>query len=174
MVNKSNKINWRNLNVSQFEIVCKAMIILDDNFCDRALLAIYSLQTDEEKYKRISVNNNDIGFTKVDANVLTKLALKLKARQKLTRSERTKVRAKIQKYWRQLLMLSQRKWTEQDIENQIKQRELETYEQMVINFDEIEKVSCGNNSMSCSYGICDRHEGSANPEFDMFDNVKYC
>lgn len=46
----------------------------------RAVLALYEKQTDPEKESDRTFESNDVGFNAVDANPLTKIARKLKAR----------------------------------------------------------------------------------------------
>ena len=49
-----------------------------------AIVAIYDLQTDEEKMTGESKEDNHIGFSKIDAKDLTNIALKIKRNEELS------------------------------------------------------------------------------------------
>lgn len=117
----SNKIEWDKLTVNQYKICMQAMLITSDKYLDKAIVEIYKLQTDEEKYKGQSVEENNLGFSKVDAEVLSKIARKLIEGKELTAGERARARNKMLKYWRQLLYLSRIKWKK---EREIRQKQI--------------------------------------------------
>lgn len=89
-----------------------------DKFVERALLALYERQTQDEQQSGYTEHHNGIGFTGTDAEFLTSLAQGvIKSRdvykkpegQRLTVNQRAICRNKLQKYWRQLVEVAEQK-----------------------------------------------------------------
>lgn len=149
------KIKWRELTTKQFKTVVQAMMIVDDAFLDRVIVQIYKLQTNEEKDKSKSIEDNNVGFTKYDANVMSNIAEKIINGQELTKGERAKARNKAQKYWGQILMICRENWKKQDFAQKVEQiNEVVTKDQK----EDDEQRDCSENGRSCSYGICEECE----------------
>ena len=74
----------------------------NDENVERALLALYSLQTDTEKATEQTSETNHVGFNLADGKSLPKYAKKLIAGEKLTPAEIRHVRQRLMKYSGQL------------------------------------------------------------------------
>lgn len=72
----------------------------------RAIVAVYNLQTEDEKIEKVSKHENNVGFGKIDAKILAEYALDIKSGKGLTKAQIAIGRNKIKKYWRQLLMIA--------------------------------------------------------------------
>jgi hypothetical protein len=96
---KRNKINtisgFSNIEVESF---MKAMLATDDRWAIRALLVVYSFQTPSERKNHISIEENVSGFSKFDAQCLTRLAIKAKRGSKLSTDEIKKLKTIMPKY----------------------------------------------------------------------------
>lgn len=79
----------------------------------RALLAIYALQTDEEKAAKATRNNNGVGFSAYDAEFLTDIALKVKRGYTLSKGQLDATRNKMKRYHRQLAEIANAKQARQ-------------------------------------------------------------
>ena len=115
-------------------------------------MLIYESQTEEEKAKEESVEDNYVGFTKVDAKELGDIAKKIKSGQQLTDGELAKSRNKMAKYWKQLMVISKRRMAERE--------EAERLERIWVGRkrfeDSIETLRrCSEEGIACDYGICD-------------------
>lgn len=75
---------------------------MNDENVERALLALYSLQTDTEQIGEYTAESNNVGFNMIDANPLTKLVKKLLGGEKLSRNEISNARRRLMKYSGQL------------------------------------------------------------------------
>jgi len=81
----------------------KDLLRTNDKAVQRAILRIYTFQTDEEKYfENVKVVNGK-GFNKFDAEVLSNFARQIKRGQDLTEKQMYVARPKIMKYAGQLL-----------------------------------------------------------------------
>lgn len=72
----------------------------------RAVLAIYKLQTEEEKCKKETSGSNNIGFNKFDAKILSSFAEQLIKGHTLTPKQLSKARDRIKLYHRQLTLIA--------------------------------------------------------------------
>lgn len=153
-------------NQKQWESYLKDLVRSDDKALLRAIVCIYDNQTDEEKLKGESIEDNCIGFSKIDAKEMGDIARKIKAGKPLTKSELAKSRNKMQKYWKQLMIISKK---------QASERSLRRQEEIDRKFDEeaseLERENkaklesfrqhnetlrqCAEEGKSCDYGICD-------------------
>lgn len=70
---------------------------------ERAIVLLYSFQTDEEKYLGVTKTVNGKGFNKFDTEILTKFAMQLKGGVNLTQKQMYVARPKIKKYVGQIL-----------------------------------------------------------------------
>ena len=75
----------------------------NDKAVYRAILLIYSFQTDEEKYKGVTKTVNGKGFSKFDVEVLSSYAMQLRRGQELSLKQMYAARPKIKKYVGQIL-----------------------------------------------------------------------
>jgi hypothetical protein len=75
----------------------------NDEAVYRAMLQIYDRQTaDEQKYKDTHLYNS-VGFTGVDAEIMSSFTESYKKWNKLTPKQMVIARKKMKKYWKQLL-----------------------------------------------------------------------
>lgn len=128
------------------------LVKTNDRALYKAIVLIYDSQTEEEKVKEESVEDNYVGFTKVDAKELGDIAKKIKAGQQLTDGELAKSRNKMVKYWKQLMVISKRQMAER--------KEAERLERIRVGRqyfeDSIETLRrCSEEGIACDYGICD-------------------
>jgi hypothetical protein len=75
----------------------------NDKAVYRAILLIYSFQTDEEKYTGLTKTVNGKGFNKMDVEILSSYALQLRRGQELTLKQMYVARPKIKKYAGQII-----------------------------------------------------------------------
>ena len=73
-----------------------------DEWCLRGLIAIFNGQTEDEKATATTKEDNGIGFTGVDAELLTSFAIQYIDRGRLTGKQMIYLRKKITKYAAQL------------------------------------------------------------------------
>lgn len=146
----------------QWESYLKDLVRTNDQALLRAIVLIYDNQTDEEKLKGESIEDNCIGFSKIDAAEMGAIARKIKAKKQLSKGELAKSRNKMQKYWKQLMIISKKQaeakkqqYDEQAEEEEaaINEYENEKKEQFK-NFCEVLR-RCSEEGISCDYGICD-------------------
>lgn len=81
----------------------KDLLDRNDKAVYRAILLIYSFQTDEEKYMGTTKTVNGRGFSKFDVEVLSSFAMQLRRGQELTLKQMYVARPKIKKYVGQIL-----------------------------------------------------------------------
>lgn len=81
----------------------KDLLDRNDKAVYRAILLIYSFQTDEEKYIGTTKTVNGRGFSKFDVEVLSSFAMQLRRGQELTLKQMYVARPKIKKYVGQIL-----------------------------------------------------------------------
>ena len=75
----------------------------NDKAVERAILLIYSFQTEEEKYAEMTGIKNNKGFNMYDAEVMSSMAKQLQKGIHLTCKQMYVARPKIQKYTKQIL-----------------------------------------------------------------------
>lgn len=144
---------WQSFTTNkQWEQYLKQLVKTNDVALLKAIVLIYDNQTDEEKYKGKNVEDNNVGFTKYDAREMSEIALKIKAKIPLSEAEMAKSRNKMQKYWKQLMVISKRRMAEkkskEDVEQQAtaKRRFQDSTEAL---------IKCSEEGIACGYGICD-------------------
>ena len=86
----------------------KYMIKTDRRWTLRALIVIYNGQSEEEKRFSASSKRNNMGFNKIDAGRLSKVAERYKRHKCISDGDFTMARALLPKYWEQILNLSNR------------------------------------------------------------------
>ena len=92
----------------------KDLLDRNDRAVCRAILLIYSFQTDEEKYMGTTKTINGKGFSKFDVEILSSYALQLKQGRELTEKQMYVARPKIKKYTKQILEYMKAKQEEQE------------------------------------------------------------
>ena len=144
----------------QWEAYIKDLLKTNDKALLRAIVLIYDNQTPEEKDKGESIENNCIGFSKIDAKEMGDIAKKIKAGKALTEGELAKSRNKMQKYWKQLMIISKKKAEAKKLQEQ---KELEATEEKREDKLKLERLReynetlrrCSEEGAACSFGICD-------------------
>lgn len=75
-------------------------------WAERACVAVYELQADNEKRNDISSEHDGVGFTKNDAPILSGIARKIKNRRTLSATDLEHLKKKMSKYACQVAHLS--------------------------------------------------------------------
>lgn len=99
-------------NQQQWKDYIINLLKTDNKALARAVIHIYENQTEEEKLRGRSIDHNHVGFSQVDGEFLTQIALKLKNHQPVTLKEVAITRNKMIKYWKQLMTISKRRMKE--------------------------------------------------------------
>ncbi len=139
----------------QWEKYIKDLLKNDDKALLRAIVIIYNNQTEEEKRKRLSISENKIGFSKIDVEVMSKIANKIKGGNLLTEGELEMSRNKMTKYWKQLMVYSKNK---AELKNMKVQKEVKPIEDERLQYfrEDIAAIElCSEKGIQCEYGICD-------------------
>ena len=144
----------------QWEAYLKDLLKTNDKALLRAIILIYDNQTSEEKDKGESIEDNCIGFSKIDAKEMGDIARKIKANKALTKGELAKSRNKMQKYWKQLMIISKKQAEAKKLQEQ---KELEAQKEAIKKFERLRRFrhdietlrKCSEEGISCEYGICD-------------------
>jgi hypothetical protein len=95
------------MNLTAVDIEIK--ILEDDRWLYRAILAVYARQTAPEQASRHTVERNGVGFSGVDAKLLSQFAEDLKKYGTLLQWKKNVARRKIIKYTKQLLDIAREK-----------------------------------------------------------------
>jgi hypothetical protein len=90
-------------NLSEF---IRNKLSTNDKWAKKALLEIYKRQTPVEQESQQTIVHNDIGFSGVDAELLSSYAKQLEASQWLSSKQMLWLKKKIVKYWRQIMEIS--------------------------------------------------------------------
>lgn len=147
-------------NQKQWEDYLKNLVKTNDRALFKAIILIYDMQTNEEKSIGSSVEENNVGFSKVDAYEMGIIAKKIKRGDPLTKGEIAKSRNKMPKYWKQLMIISKRNMQEHKKEDAKLNEELaiaqEEQNEKLERFREHNEIlrKCSEEGISCSYGIC--------------------
>ena len=144
----------------QWEAYLKDLLKTNDKALLRAIVLVYDNQTPEEKDKGESIEDNCIGFSKIDAKEMGDIARKIKANKALTKGELAKSRNKMQKYWKQLMIISKKQAEAKKLQEQ---KELEAQKEAIEKFERLKRFrqdietlrKCSEEGISCEYGICD-------------------
>lgn len=81
----------------------KNLIMTNDKAVYRALLLLYSFQTDEEQYLDVTKTVNGQGFNKMDTEILSSFARQIQGGRHLTEKQIQVARYKLLKYTGQIL-----------------------------------------------------------------------
>lgn len=136
----------------EWEVYLKRLVKTNDEALYKAIVLIYNNQTEEEKQRRESVEDNNIGFTKWDAQEMSEMALAIKCGKGLTVGQVAKARNKMTKYWRQLMDNSLQRMEREKREREEKIAK-ERLEQFRIHNETLR--CCSDEGKMCEYGICD-------------------
>lgn len=79
----------------------------------RAMMAVYERQTETEKVARQTEEHNGVGFSGVDAEIMSSFAEQFKARKSLSAKQFALAQKKMQRYTRQLVEIAEQKEAEQ-------------------------------------------------------------
>lgn len=147
----------------QWETYLKDLVATNDKALKRAIVLIYNNQTEEEKSKEESFEDNLSGFSKIDAKEMGEIARKILKGRELTDGEIFKSRNKMKKYWRQLMLISKKQARDKKVREQVReQMELESKidEERSTRLDLFREYNealrrCVEEGISCEYGICD-------------------
>ena len=82
----------------------KNLILTNDKAVYRALLLLYSFQTEEEKYLEVTKTVNGKGFNKLDTEQLSSFARQILGGKHLTQKQLYVARYKLVKYSNQILL----------------------------------------------------------------------
>lgn len=149
----------------QWERYLKDLLRTNDTALLRSVVLVYNGQTEEERHKGKSIEDNCIGFDKIDAAEMGAIARKIKAGKVLTKSELAKTRNKMPKYWRQLMVVSKERaeakkrkrvgeaYNERAEAKTVDEHEFERREQFRNCCEALRR--CSEEGISCDYGICD-------------------
>lgn len=72
----------------------------------RALIKIFEYQTTEEQNMQATVENNGVGFTGIDAEILSSFANQYLKRGSLSEKQLNLLMRKMPKYWKQIMHIS--------------------------------------------------------------------
>jgi hypothetical protein len=84
----------------------KMMLTTNDKWLAGALIKIFNMQTREEKSSESTSEDNGIGFTGVDAYILTSFSKQLLGKGTLSKKQVDMLRKKMPKYWAQIYRIS--------------------------------------------------------------------
>lgn len=87
----------------------QTLVVTNDKAAVKALLTIYSLQTEAEKAIEQTTEQNGVGFTGTDAEILTSFATFFQRTGFLTEKQMALLKKRITKYWKQLLKAAESK-----------------------------------------------------------------
>lgn len=119
MMEKSKRDRWLGLpNQRAWKEELQKLLCRSDAAVESALVRLYDFQSPLERAVASSVSENGVGFNRVDANVLSKYACMVKMGHHLTKNEVCFVRARILKYWKQLMVLSKQKLQQERAEEE--------------------------------------------------------
>lgn len=79
------------------------LLVANDKAAVKALLVIYSRQTQSEQASMATREHNAVGFTATDAEILTSFAEQFKRKGFLSFKQMGLLKKRITKYWKQLL-----------------------------------------------------------------------
>ena len=95
-------------NLKEWKRYIQNLIQFNDRAVYSALTVLYAMQEEDEKRDNKSLHENGVGFNKVDADLLGRMAKRVNAGMQLTDSELQACRWALMKYWRQLTDRSKR------------------------------------------------------------------
>lgn len=120
-MSKNKNLKWNKENIEE-------LLKTNDRAVMRALVVLYSFQTQDEKEAGLTLHPNKRGFNAYDARALSKAIEKVKTDEGFTKEELDCIRPKILKYSAQLATVANEREAER------KQEEIEEGEQIVFDF----------------------------------------
>jgi hypothetical protein len=90
----------------QVKSFIKGKLAKDPKWIQNALLKIFEKQTDDEKLIEATTDHNGVGFTGVDAEILSSFAKQLKTKGYLSNKQMQLLSKKMPKYWNQIYKIS--------------------------------------------------------------------
>ena len=132
-------------NQKQWEVYLKELVKTNDKALLKSIVLMYD-NKDE------SVEDSCIGFSKIDANEMSDITRKIKAGKALTKDELAKSRNKMQKYWKQLMIISKKQAEAKKLQEQKKLENKLKFEQFSEHSEIIRR--CYEEGIACEYGIC--------------------
>ena len=146
-------IKWNELTVNQWKPVLQCLMITNEENLKKCILKIYEFQTNEEKKYHIAKEENELGFNKVDAEEMSKIAEKLLRGEELTKCELAKSKNKMLKYWKQIMYVCKDSLKKsEERQKALEQAKIE------LQIDRIKK--CSEEGISCDYCMCSECEKS--------------
>lgn len=94
--------NWNKASIH-------ALLDANQKAVQRAIVAIYNAQTNDEQSSGRTKDHNGVGFGAYDAEFMSSLAVQIKAGKWLTGPQFAIGRNKIKRYWRQLAEIANAK-----------------------------------------------------------------
>ena len=94
------------ISKSEIQNFLRTKLATNQAWSRKALLKIYENQTADEQQMETTAYTNGIGFTGVDAQILSSFASQLIRKDFLSPKQQAIVFKKLPKYWRQILKIS--------------------------------------------------------------------
>lgn len=108
---------WRYFtHQTEWKAYLQDLVSQNDTALLRSIILIDNLQTEPERKAKESVEDNNVGWTKQDAKEMGEIADKIRNREQLSKGELAKSRNKMKKYWKQLMVISKRQQTENEMQ----------------------------------------------------------
>jgi hypothetical protein len=86
----------------EIELFLKKQLATNDAWAKKALLTIYAKQTADEQNSESTQYNNSVGFTGVDAQIMSSFAKQLQTKNWLSAKQLIILKKNIKKYWQQI------------------------------------------------------------------------
>jgi hypothetical protein len=87
------------------KVYIKNQLSTNSNWSTKALIRIYGRQTSEEQNTQRTKENNGVGFSGVDAEILSSFAIQILNGRTLSAKQMAIVFKKMPRYWRQIVSL---------------------------------------------------------------------
>lgn len=105
------------ITLAQKQAFIKGKLSTSPAWALKGLLSIYDYQTETEQNYGATIEDNGVGFTGVDAEILSSFAQQYVKRNSLSPKQMQLLFKKMPKYWRQIMMISDPEKLEQLICN---------------------------------------------------------
>lgn len=138
---------------SEWKAYLQYLVANNDNALLQAIVCIDDMQTEAERAQNQTIEENDIGWTKVDAAEMGAIADKIRHGRQLTRGEMAKSRNKLTKYWKQLMDISKRRIAEKPLYQQHTKVQINKA-QFGLALEKLFK--CSNEDIKCGYNLCQK------------------
>jgi len=90
----------------QIKTFFKTKLSIDSNWAVKGMLKIYEFQTADEQADKVTRNENNVGFTGCDAEILSSFCEQVKKGRTLSEKQMSLIFRKMPKYWKQLASIS--------------------------------------------------------------------